>query len=64
MPTCRRLAIGERGDEAGMEAGGKGPDDYKGYLGIVEYDEDAKVFTGDVINTRDVITFQGTSVRE
>jgi predicted HicB family RNase H-like nuclease len=37
---------------------------YKGYQGVVEYDEHAKVFTGEVINTRDVITFEGRSVRE
>ena len=37
---------------------------YKGYQGVVEYDEDAKMFTGEVINTRDVITFQGKSVQE
>ncbi len=37
---------------------------YKGYQGMVEYDEQAKVFTGEVINTRDVITFQGKSVQE
>jgi predicted HicB family RNase H-like nuclease len=35
--------------------------EYKGYFGIVEYDADAKLFHGDVINTRDVITFQGTT---
>jgi hypothetical protein len=38
--------------------------EYKGYLGIVEYDADAKLFHGDIINTRDVITFQGTTVGE
>jgi predicted HicB family RNase H-like nuclease len=38
--------------------------EYKGYVGIVEYDDDAKLFHGDVINTRDVITFQGTTVEE
>jgi predicted HicB family RNase H-like nuclease len=38
--------------------------EYKGYLGTVDYDARAKIFHGDVINTRDVITFQGTSVRE
>jgi predicted HicB family RNase H-like nuclease len=38
--------------------------EYKGYLGIVEYDMDAKLFHGDVINTRDVITFQGTKALE
>ena len=38
--------------------------EYKGYLGIVEYDAEVKIFHGDVINTRDVITFQGTTVDE
>jgi len=37
---------------------------YKGYLGSVEYDDQAKIFHGDIINTRDVITFQGTTVKE
>lgn len=37
---------------------------YKGYIGNVEYDEEAKIFSGTVINTRDIITFQGTSVKE
>ena len=38
--------------------------EYKGYLGIVEYDSEAKIFHGDIINTRDVITFQGKTVNE
>ena len=38
--------------------------EYKGYLGTVEYDAQAKIFHGDIINTRDVITFQGTTVNE
>ena len=38
--------------------------EYKGYLGTVEYDADAKIFHGDIINTRDIITFQGTTVDE
>lgn len=37
---------------------------YKGYIGAVEYDDDAGIFAGMVINTRDVITFQGESVFE
>jgi predicted HicB family RNase H-like nuclease len=37
---------------------------YKGYIGDVEYDDKAKLFHGEVVNTRDVITFQGTSVEE
>ncbi len=35
---------------------------YKGYEGLVEFDEEADLFVGEVINTRDVITFQGESV--
>ncbi len=35
---------------------------YKGYEATVEFDEQAGVFHGEVINTRDVITFQGLSV--
>ena len=38
--------------------------EYKGYLGAVEYDALAKIFHGDIINTRDIITFQGTTVKE
>ena len=38
--------------------------EYKGYMGAVEYDAEAKLFHGDIVNTRDVITFQGTSVDE
>jgi len=36
--------------------------EFKGYIGIVNYDDEARIFHGEVINTRDVITFQGTSV--
>ncbi|MEK7286324.1 MAG: type II toxin-antitoxin system HicB family antitoxin [Nitrospirota bacterium] len=38
--------------------------EYKGYIGVVEFDADAHLFHGDVINTKDVITFQGKSVKE
>ncbi|WP_027360230.1 type II toxin-antitoxin system HicB family antitoxin [Desulforegula conservatrix] len=38
--------------------------EYKGYIGVVDYDDKAKVFHGEIINTRDVITFQGKSVDE
>ena len=37
---------------------------YKGYQATVTLDEGAGVFHGEVINTRDVITFQGSSVKE
>jgi len=38
--------------------------EYKGYLGTVEYDPEIKIFHGDIINTRDVITFQGKTADE
>jgi predicted HicB family RNase H-like nuclease len=38
--------------------------EYKGYIGKVEFDDEAGIFHGEVINTRDVITFQGQSVAE
>ncbi len=37
---------------------------YKGYEAIVEYNEDAEHFHGEVMNTPDVIIFQGRSVDE
>ncbi|QTA86415.1 type II toxin-antitoxin system HicB family antitoxin [Desulfonema magnum] len=37
---------------------------YKEYIAKVEYDDEADIFHGDVINIRDVITFQGKSVEE
>jgi predicted HicB family RNase H-like nuclease len=37
---------------------------YKGYTGQVEFDGDAGVFHGEVLDTRDVITFEGTAVEE
>jgi predicted HicB family RNase H-like nuclease len=38
--------------------------EYKGYIGHVEFDDEAEIFHGEVINTRDVITFQGRTVDE
>ena len=35
---------------------------YKGYIGHVSFDDEAEVFHGEVINTRDVITFEGITV--
>ena len=37
---------------------------YKGYEGSIAYDDEAEIFHGEVINTKDVITFQGESVKE
>ncbi len=38
--------------------------EYKGYIANVEFDDDAGVLHGEVINTRDVITFEGETVPE
>ena len=38
--------------------------EYKGYQGEVEFDSEAGVFHGEVLNLRDVITFEGSSVDE
>ncbi len=37
---------------------------YKGYSAYVEFDDEAGIFHGEVLDTKDVITFQGTSVTE
>lgn len=37
---------------------------YKSYCGRADYDEDAEIFHGQVIGTRDVITFQGKNLKE
>lgn len=37
---------------------------YKTYEAVVEFDEEAEIFHGEVVNLRDVITFQGASAAE
>ena len=37
---------------------------YKGYRAAVTFDDEADVFHGEVVNTRDVIAFEGTSVAQ
>ncbi|MCD6056192.1 MAG: protein encoded in hypervariable junction of pilus cluster [Gammaproteobacteria bacterium] len=37
--------------------------EYKNYLGIVDFDSDAQIFPGEVVNIRHVITFQDDSVK-
>ncbi len=37
---------------------------YKGYEAVIEFDEEADSFHGEVINLRDVVTFQGSSALE
>ncbi len=38
--------------------------EYKGYIARVEIDDDVGILHGEVINTRDVITLEGTSIDE
>ena len=38
--------------------------EYKGYIGVIDFDPEIDLFHGTVINTQDVITFYGASVRE
>ena len=38
--------------------------EYRGDRGVVVFDEEAGLLHGEVVDTRDVITFQGTSVSE
>ena len=37
---------------------------YQGHQAAVTFDEEVDIFHGEVVNTRDVITFQGRSVDE
>jgi predicted HicB family RNase H-like nuclease len=37
---------------------------YKGYAGLVQYDAEARLLHGEVLDLRDVVTFQGRSVEE
>lgn len=37
---------------------------YKNYLAKVQFDDGANIFHGEVINIRDVVTFEGASVEE
>lgn len=38
--------------------------EYKGYIGVVDFDPEIDLFHGTVINTQDVITFYSASVAE
>ncbi|MCG9132613.1 hypothetical protein J5I95_13120 [Candidatus Poribacteria bacterium] len=38
--------------------------EYKGYIGVVDFDPEMDLFHGTVINTQDIITFYGASVVE
>ena len=38
--------------------------EYKGYIAHIQFDDEANLFHGQVANIRDVVTFQGQSVKE
>ena len=38
--------------------------EHKGYTGNAEFDNEAGLFHGEVLDTRDVITFQGKSLNQ
>ena len=38
--------------------------EYKGYIGVIEFNDEGSIFQGAVINLREVIPFQGESVTE
>jgi predicted HicB family RNase H-like nuclease len=37
---------------------------YKGYIAKVDFNDEARIFHGEVIGIRDVVTFQGSTVEE
>ena len=37
---------------------------YKSYLAQITFDNDAKIFHGEVMGLQDVVTFQGTTMKE
>ena len=36
--------------------------EYKGYIGVFDYDEDSDLFEGSIANIKDLILFQGKSM--
>lgn len=37
---------------------------YKGYVGVVQFDDESMIFYGEVLGLRDIITFRGTTTKE
>lgn len=60
----KRIDEISRSKPARWASGGKAMMSYEGYEAVIEFDDEAEMFHGEVINLRDVITFQGTSVAE
>lgn len=36
--------------------------EYKGYIGVFDYDDDSDIFEGSLINIEDLVLFQGKSI--
>ena len=59
---------GNQVNETASDTGGRGASggvamlEYRGHTGFAEVDGSARTFHGEVLDTRDVITFQGTTV--
>ncbi len=58
------MTVRVKSSAATRESTGANALSYKGYVGVVTYDDEAGTFHGEVINLRDVITFQGESASE
>lgn len=56
QPVSGRRDMGFTGGHRAMR--------YKGYKGAVKLDKERNIFYGEVLNTHDVITFQGASLEE
>lgn len=38
--------------------------EYKGYIGVFEFEEESQLFQGKVVNIDDLVTFQGKSIAQ
>lgn len=56
--------MGTQRNGAPKASSGNNTLEYKGYLGVIEYDDEGSIFHGAVINLREAIPFQGESVAE
>ena len=64
MPILERAVIIEPDEEIPEGGWDRAVMEYKGYHAAVTYDQEAGVFHGEIVGTRDVIFFEGTSVEE
>jgi predicted HicB family RNase H-like nuclease len=60
----RHAQMGTQKNSAPKGSSGTNTLEYKGYIGIIEYDDEDGIFRGAVINLRETITFHGECVAE